>query len=164
MLYSDGFGYTVATCPDVKAGRETFAPRPATSCSVNEGSQRSQDLRLLAGALVRLRNCAQGVPGDLSKVLAELIYRQGKIFRLQELSMGTNPPLRFHYEPIQSGLGPIPLEQAPAIARQIADALEAAHEKGIVHPDLKPGNIKIKPDGTVKVLRWALPVLVMAPR
>src|ERR1700683_2222464 len=48
--------------------------------------------------------------------------------------------------------GPIPLDEALVIARQIADALEAAHEKGITHRDLKPGNIKIKPDGVVKVL------------
>jgi eukaryotic-like serine/threonine-protein kinase len=52
--------------------------------------------------------------------------------------------------------GPIPLEESLAIARQIADALEAAHEKGIVHRDLKPANIKIKPDGTVKVLDFGL--------
>src|SRR5271169_3270553 len=53
-------------------------------------------------------------------------------------------------------LGAIPLEESLQIARQIADALEAAHEKGIVHRDLKPGNIKIKPDGTMKVLDFGL--------
>ena len=52
--------------------------------------------------------------------------------------------------------GPVPLEEALTIARQIAEALEAAHEKGIVHRDLKPANIKIKPDGTVKVLDLGL--------
>src|SRR5580658_2247489 len=52
--------------------------------------------------------------------------------------------------------GPVPLEAALTIAKQIADALEAAHEKGIVHRDLKPANIKIKPDGQVKVLDFGL--------
>jgi serine/threonine-protein kinase len=51
---------------------------------------------------------------------------------------------------------PLPLTDALAIARQIADALEAAHERGIIHRDLKPANIKVRPDGTVKVLDFGL--------
>jgi len=52
--------------------------------------------------------------------------------------------------------GPIPIEDALPIARQIAEALEAAHEQGIIHRDLKPANIKIRADGTVKVLDFGL--------
>jgi Tol biopolymer transport system component len=52
--------------------------------------------------------------------------------------------------------GPIPLDEAVQVARQIVDALEAAHERGIVHRDLKPGNIKIGSDGKVKVLDFGL--------
>jgi Tol biopolymer transport system component len=52
--------------------------------------------------------------------------------------------------------GPLPVEDALPIARQIAEALEAAHEQGIVHRDLKPANIKVRPDGTVKVLDFGL--------
>ena len=52
--------------------------------------------------------------------------------------------------------GPISLDEALPIARQIADALEAAHEQGIIHRDLKPANIKVRPDGTVKVLDFGL--------
>ena len=52
--------------------------------------------------------------------------------------------------------GPIPLDESIQIARQIADALEAAHEQGIIHRDLKPANVKLRPDGTVKVLDFGL--------
>ena len=52
--------------------------------------------------------------------------------------------------------GAIPVDEALPIARQIAEALEAAHERGIVHRDLKPANVKARPDGTVKVLDFGL--------
>ena len=52
--------------------------------------------------------------------------------------------------------GPIPLDEALPIARQIAEALEAAHEAGVIHRDLKPANIKVREDGTVKVLDFGL--------
>ena len=52
--------------------------------------------------------------------------------------------------------GAIPLDRALPIARQIAEALQAAHEQGIIHRDLKPANIKVRTDGTVKVLDFGL--------
>jgi eukaryotic-like serine/threonine-protein kinase len=52
--------------------------------------------------------------------------------------------------------GAIPIEEALPLARQIAEALEAAHEQGIGHRDLKPANVKVRPDGTVKVLDFGL--------
>jgi eukaryotic-like serine/threonine-protein kinase len=52
--------------------------------------------------------------------------------------------------------GPIPFDAVLSIARQLVEALEAAHEQGIVHRDLKPANIKLRPDGTVKVLDFGL--------
>ena len=56
---------------------------------------------------------------------------------------------------LRSGLR-LPLDEALPIAKQIAEALEAAHEQGIIHRDLKPANIKVRPDGTVKVLDFGL--------
>ena len=54
------------------------------------------------------------------------------------------------------GQGPIPIDEALPIAKQIAEALEAAHEAGVIHRDLKPANIKVRNDGTVKVLDFGL--------
>jgi serine/threonine protein kinase/Tol biopolymer transport system component len=56
--------------------------------------------------------------------------------------------------------GPIPIDEALSIARQIAEALDAAHEQGIIHRDLKPANIKRRPDGVVKVLDFGLAKLL----
>ena len=52
--------------------------------------------------------------------------------------------------------GPLPVVESLQIAVQVADALEAAHEKGVVHRDLKPANVKVREDGTVKVLDFGL--------
>jgi Tol biopolymer transport system component len=59
--------------------------------------------------------------------------------------------------------GPLPIEEALAVARQIAEALETAHDKGIVHRDLKPGNVKLTLDGKVKVLDFGLAKAMDAP-
>jgi len=77
------------------------------------------------------------------------LYDVGPNYLVMELVTGTTLVERI-------AQGPIPLEEALLIARQIADALEAAHDKGIVHRDLKPANVKIKADGSVKVLDFGL--------
>jgi serine/threonine protein kinase len=56
----------------------------------------------------------------------------------------------------ESPKGPMPFEEAWKLASQIAEALEYAHERGVVHRDLKPANIKVTPDGTVKLLDFGL--------
>src|ERR1700736_6208313 len=77
------------------------------------------------------------------------LYDVGPNYLVMELVEG--PTLA---ERIASGA--IPLEEALKIARQIGDALEAAHEKGIIHRDLKPANMKITSEGMVKVLDFGL--------
>ena len=95
-----------------------------------------------------------------AQVLASLSHPNIAVIHGVEHSTGT---LAFAMEIVPGetlaeriAAGPIPLREALRIARQIADALEAAHERGIVHRDLKPANIKITPEGTVKVLDFGL--------
>jgi serine/threonine-protein kinase len=73
----------------------------------------------------------------------------GSLVLVMELVLGEDLAARI-------ARGPIPLDEAVPIARQIAGALEAAHERGIIHRDLKPANIKVRDDGTVKVLDFGL--------
>jgi len=73
----------------------------------------------------------------------------GRMFLVMEFVPGETLAERIHK-------GPIPLEEALGIAKQIAEALEAAHREGVVHRDLKPANVKITPDGRVKVLDFGL--------
>ncbi len=74
---------------------------------------------------------------------------EGKPFLVMELIEGETLAERI-------ARGPFPVDEALAVAQQIAEALEAAHEKGVIHRDLKPANIKVDPEGQVKVLDFGL--------
>ena len=85
--------------------------------------------------------------------LAERIARADVLHR----DVGRVPrPVRRSLGEGGSGPAGLPIDEALSIAKQIADALEAAHERGIIHRDLKPANIKLRPDGVVKVLDFGL--------
>ena len=95
-----------------------------------------------------------------AKVLASLNHPNiGAIYGLEEadgqkalaLELIEGPTLA---DRIAQGL--VPLAEALPIAEQIAEALEAAHDQGVIHRDLKPANIKVRPDGTVKVPDFGL--------
>ncbi len=119
---------------------ELFAARPRSPCPVHtrgaaprvaESPQhRRHPRRRGTERRVRLR------PGRLQALVLELVEGPTLADRIAQ--------------------GPIPLDEALPIARQIAEALEAAHEQGVIHRDLKPANIKVRPDGTVKVLDFGL--------
>jgi Tol biopolymer transport system component len=102
-----------------------------------------------------------------AKMLAQLHHPNiASIFGLEESGGGRALVMELVEGDDLSALiarGPLPVAEAMAIARQIAEALEAAHEHGIVHRDLKPANIKVRLDGTVKVLDFGL-AKAMDPR
>jgi serine/threonine protein kinase len=128
---------------------------------------RANDLKL--GRAVALKVLSPGLAGDAdymarftreAQVLASLNHPNiAAIYGLEEsdgvralvMELVEGPTLA---ERIAAGA--LPLEETLSIARQVADALEAAHEKGIVHRDLKPANVKITPEGVVKVLDFGL--------
>ena len=101
-----------------------------------------------------------------AKLLASLSHTHiAGLFALEEATLdGGATPVRFLAMELAEGedlaerlkRGAIPVEEATAIAKQIAEALEAAHEKGIVHRDLKPANVKVSAEGHVKVLDFGL--------
>ena len=89
---------------------------------------------------------------------------EGEPSSQQGVAQGSSPAVRALVLELVEGptladriaLGAMPIEDALPIARQIAEALEAAHEAGVIHRDLKPANIKVREDGTVKVLDFGL--------
>ena len=95
-----------------------------------------------------------------AKVLASLNHTNiGHIYGLEEAEGQKALVLELVEGPTLAdriAQGPIPIDEALPIAKQIAEALEAAHEQGVIHRDLKPMNIKVKDDGTVKVLDFGL--------
>ena len=100
-----------------------------------------------------------------ARVLAALNHRNiATIHGIEDVASDTGPHIRAIVMELIDGdtlaqrlaSGPLPLAEALAIARQMADALDAAHERGIIHRDLKPANVKITADGTVKLLDFGL--------
>ena len=126
-------------------------------------------LTLTLGAQSRSRCCARTSASDPdrlarlereAKTLATLNHPNiAAIYGLERSAGHTALVMELVEGPTLADLiaqGAMPVDAALAVARQIAEALEAAHEQGIVHRDLKPANVKVKPDGVVKVLDFGL--------
>ena len=108
------------------------------------GIEESQDVRALVMELVEGE--------DLEEKLRHGSGLMADGYGPSRRSTIGNQPSAISHQP-SAGL---PIDEALSIARQIADALEAAHEQGIIHRDLKPANVKVRADGTVKVLDFGL--------
>ena len=125
---------------DTKLGREV-----AIKVLPEEFTQHSQKLARFereARLLAALNHPGIATLHGLEKV-------KGKPFLVMELVEGETLAERI-------ARGPLPVEEALTLSQQIAEALEAAHEKGVIHRDLKPANIKVDPEGKVKVLDFGL--------
>ena len=112
-----------------------------------------------AERLARFQREAQ-VLASLNHTNIATIYgvEEENAFRALVMELVEGPTLAERIAP-----GPMPLDDALTIARQIAEALEAAHERGIIHRDLKLANVKITPEGTVQVLDFGLAKRFIGP-
>jgi eukaryotic-like serine/threonine-protein kinase len=128
---------------------------------------RARDARLQRDVAIKIvRDLAAGGPDRVTRfrreaqVLASLNHPHiGAIYGVEDVGESGALVLELVDGPTLAdriARGPIPLEEAIPIARQIGDALAAAHDQGVIHRDLKPANIKLRPDGTVKVLDFGL--------
>ena len=157
---------------------ETIGPYEVLA-KVGEGGMgevyRARDTKLNRDVAIKL------LPADLvfdsdrlarfrreAQVLAALNHSNiGAIYGLEESGGAPALILEFIEGPTLADRiaeGPVPFDEAVTIARQITDALDAAHQQGIVHRDLKPANIKLRADGAVKVLDFGLAKTVDSTR
>jgi serine/threonine protein kinase len=149
LLGSGGMG-EVYRARDTKLGREVAIKilPPAVAADPDRLARFEREARLLASLNQPNIGAIYGVEesGGVTALVLELVEGETLADRIARESRGSKP----------ESLPGLSVADSLAIARQIADALDAAHERGIVHRDLKPANIVITPDGTVKVLDFGL--------
>ena len=149
LLGRGGMG-EVYLAHDTKLGRDVAIKvlPPAFTAEPNRVASLEREARVVAAlnhphiAAIHGLEDSEGIRG----LVLELVEGQTLAQKLAESADSSKPGLR--------------LKEALSIARQIADALEAAHEKGITHRDLKPGNVKVTPDGVVKLLDFGIAKVV----